>query len=104
MNCPCPSQSSGRYFISGWARTRCQLSKAGLRGQVCQDIYVAAHFAPIGPWVMRGTAFSSARVSMSTGLSFAQLLDDAHGAMRTLVWHKDQKAVSALILAICTEA
>ena len=37
-------------------------------------------------------------------LSFAQLFDDAHGAMRTLVWHKDHKAVSALILAICTEA
>ena len=37
-------------------------------------------------------------------LSFAQLFDDAHGAMRTLVWHKDQKAVSALILAIYTEA
>ncbi len=32
-----------------------------------------------------------------------RLFDDAHGAMRTLVWHKDQKAVSALILAICTE-
>ena len=37
-------------------------------------------------------------------LSFARLFDDAHGAMRTLVWNKDQKAVSALILAICTEA
>ena len=36
--------------------------------------------------------------------SFAQLFDDAHGAMRTFVWHKDQKAVSALILAICTKA
>ena len=36
-------------------------------------------------------------------LSFAQLFDDANGAMRTLVWHKDQKAVSALILAICIE-
>ncbi len=37
-------------------------------------------------------------------LSFAQLFDDVHGAMRTLVWHEDQEAVSALILAICTEA
>ncbi len=37
-------------------------------------------------------------------LSFARLFDDAHDAMRTLVWHRDQKAVSALILAICTEA
>ena len=30
-------------------------------------IYVAAHFAPIGPWVMSGTAFSIALVSMATG-------------------------------------
>ncbi len=37
-------------------------------------------------------------------LSFAQLFDDAHGAIRTLSWHKDQKAVYALILAIYTEA
>ena len=36
--------------------------------------------------------------------SCARLFDDAHGAMRTLMWHKDQKAVSALILAICAEA
>ncbi len=34
-------------------------------------------------------------------LSFARLFDDVHSALRTLVWHKDQKAVSALILAIC---
>ncbi len=25
----------------------------------------------------------------------ARLFDNAHGAMQTLVWHKDQKAVSA---------
>ncbi len=37
-------------------------------------------------------------------LGFARLIDDAHGAMRTLVWHKDQKAVSALIFALCPEA
>ncbi len=67
MNCPCPSQSSDCCFISGWAHIRCRLSKAGLQGQVCQDIYVAAHFAPVGPWVMSGTAFLSVRVSMATG-------------------------------------
>ncbi len=37
-------------------------------------------------------------------LSFPQPFDDAHDAMGTLVWHRDQKAVSALILDICTEA
>ncbi len=37
-------------------------------------------------------------------LSFARLFDDAHGAMRILVWNQGQKAVSALISAIFTEA
>ncbi len=37
-------------------------------------------------------------------LSFAQLFDDAHGAMRISVWHQDEKAVSALMLAICIVA
>ena len=36
-------------------------------------------------------------------LSFQRLFDDAHGAMQTLMWNKDQKAVSALILVTCTE-
>ncbi len=67
MNCPCPSQSSDCCFISGWALTRYRLSEAGLQGQACQDIYVAAHFAPVGPWVMSGTAFLSVRVLMATG-------------------------------------
>ena len=67
MNCPCPSRSSDCVFISGWALTRCQLSRAGLQGQACRDIYVAAHFAPVGPWVMSGTAFLSVRVLMATG-------------------------------------
>ena len=37
----------------------------------------------------------------------AQLYHEAHGAMRSLRslrWHKDQKSVCALILAIATEA
>ncbi len=37
-------------------------------------------------------------------LSFARLLDDAHCAKRISVWPKDHMAVSALVLAICTEA
>ncbi len=30
--------------------------------------------------------------------------DDAPGVMENLMWYTDQKAVSALTLAICTEA
>ncbi len=56
MNCPFPSQTSDCCFISGWALIPCRLSKAGLQGQACQDIYVAAHDAPVGSWVMSVTA------------------------------------------------
>ena len=34
----------------------------------------------------------------------AQLFHEAHGAMPSLMWHKDQKSVCALILALATEA
>ena len=37
-------------------------------------------------------------------LVLAKLFDVAHSAMRTLMWHKDQKAVSALISGICAKA
>ncbi len=100
MNCPLSSQSADGYFIAGWAHVRCRLSKTGLQGQVRQDIHLAAHSAPVGPLVMSGTPILNVRV-LVTRLSFAELFDDAHRAMQTLVWHKDQKALSALILAIC---
>ncbi len=53
--------------MSEWAHIRCHLSKSGMQRQVCQDIYIAAHFALIGPWVMSSTAFLIARVLMTTG-------------------------------------
>ena len=34
----------------------------------------------------------------------AQLFDETHGAMRSHMWHKIQKSVWAMILAIVTEA
>ncbi len=40
---PCPLPSSARGLISGWAYVRCQLSKAGLQGQVHRDICVASY-------------------------------------------------------------
>ncbi len=39
----------------------------GMQGQVCQDIHVAANFAPIGPCVMSGTAFLIVCISIATG-------------------------------------
>ena len=37
-------------------------------------------------------------------LTHAELFRDAAGAMKSLVWHKDQQAVCALLLAIVAEA
>ena len=37
-------------------------------------------------------------------MGFAQPFDNAYAVMHSLMWHKDQKTVSALILAIFTEA
>ncbi len=34
----------------------------------------------------------------------AGIFQDSHDAMRSLMWHKDQKSVCALVLAIVNEA
>ena len=44
------------------------------------------------------------RHSAGLRLGFAQYFDNSQDAIRTLMWHNDQKTVSALILAICAEA
>ncbi len=48
------------------------------------------------PWGMWHKEFECPRFDEHR-LSFPQLFDDAHNALRTLVWHNDQKIVSALI-------
>ena len=59
------------------------------QGKVCQDIHVAAHFATVVPWLMRGTVFWTARISMAFGRALQSSLmsgqiDDVCGTMRTL--------------------
>ncbi len=56
--------------ISGWAHICCRLSMSNLQGQVCRDIYVAAHFALVRPWVMSDSALLNVRVSMAIGSAF----------------------------------
>ncbi len=58
---PWPTRSSDCCFTSAWAHN-CRLSNAGLQGQACQDIYVAARFAPIGPWVLTAFRLSASSV------------------------------------------
>ena len=62
---------SGRYLVSGvsagcvcdaWDTSQGSLalgrkSSLSLSLSLSQCIYVATHFAPVGPWVMSGTAF-----------------------------------------------
>ncbi len=56
----------------------CRLSKAGFQDQVCQDMYVAAQFAPMVPWVMHERRCAvDCRRSIGLPLSFARLFDDA---------------------------
>ncbi len=38
------------------------------------------------------------------GLQHTDIFQDSHNAMRSLVWHKDQKSVCALVLAVVIEA
>ena len=40
----------------------------------------------------------------SLRLTHADLFQEASGALRSLLWHKDQKSVCALLLAIVAEA
>ncbi len=37
-------------------------------------------------------------------LQHAEIFGDSHDAMRSVMWHKDQKSVCALVLAIVNEA
>ncbi len=38
------------------------------------------------------------------GQQHAMIFRDSHDAMRSVMWHKDQKSVCALVLAIVNEA
>ncbi len=87
--------------IFGWVLIPCQFSRAGLRCLTCRDICAGAHVAP---------SATSAIVSLIALLfradrqQHAQIFQDSHDAMRSLTWHKDQKSVCALVLAIVNEA
>ena len=73
----------------GWLLTPWQLSRVGLGDQGCQDICVDAHFVP--PF---GNAAGDKRHCVFDGPHFEDLwqqYDGAHDALRTLIWHKDQK-------------
>ena len=104
---PFPSRSSDLFFILGWARMLCQLSRAGLTGQPCQGICADAPSAPHGLLGMSGNAHCLCDCPRFGDLrsEHAQLFHDAlYSAMRSLMWHKNQKSVCAMILAIVNEA
>ncbi len=78
-------------------KMRSHSSPADLQGQLYEDIYIDGRSAALGDG-RHCPHFEGLR------LGFAVLFNDAHSAMQTLLWHKAQKAVFALMLAIRTEA
>ena len=56
MTCRSPSRSSDLFSSSGWAHMLCQMSRAGLTGQLCHGICADAPSAPHGLLGMSGIA------------------------------------------------
>ena len=74
MTCRFPLRSSDLFSISGWAHMLCQLSRAGLIGQLCQDICADAPFAPHGLLGMSGIASLIALILVIFGLNMRSCL------------------------------
>ena len=82
----------------------CQSSRVGLAGLLCLGICADASSAPPMLLGMSGIASLIALVLMIFGLDTLSSFNEAHGAMRSLMWHENQKSVCAMILAIVKEA
>ena len=107
MTCRFLSKISDLFSISGWGHMPCQLSRVDLAGLLCLGICADAPSAPPGPLQRVGDERHCLFYCPHFGdlrSEHAQLFDEAHGAMRSLMWHKNQKSVCAMILAIVNEA
>ncbi len=74
-------------------------SRAELRCQRCQDICAHAQVVTSVLWTTSSCVFDGPRFR-GLGQQHADDLHDSHDAMRSFMWHKDQKSVCALVLAI----
>ncbi len=99
-----PQQSSGGFSIFGWVPIPCWLSKGRIEmPQVPRHLWRCTVCATTAIGDERHCVFDCPHFQ---GLrqQHAQILQDSHDAMRSLMWHKDQKSVCALVLAIVNEA
>ncbi len=82
----------------------CRLSRAGLGCLRCHGICAGAHFVQAMLSVMSAIVCLIALIFRAFGSSMQMIFRDSHDAMRSVMWHKDQKSVCALVLAIVNEA
>ena len=59
--------------------------------------------APQGTWVMSSILNAHIWMAFNVALQSVLMMCTVHVPTRTLVWHKDLKAICILILATCTE-
>ena len=107
MTCPCPSLGFERSCSSEWDPMACPLSKADLSGLASPATFAGARYAVLCLLVTVSQSFGNERhylfecpeLHMARAQS-SSLFRDAQGSMRSLVWHKDQAAVSQFLAAV----
>ena len=78
----------------------CPLSKADLSGLASPATFAGARYAVLCLLVMSATISLSALSFTLARAQYSSLFHDARGSMRSLVWHKNQAAVSQFLAAI----
>ncbi len=58
----------------------------------------------VPPWIGYGHCVFDCPHFQGFWQQHAEIFQDSHDAMRSLMWHNDQKSVCALVLAIVNEA
>ncbi len=92
------------FRVHTWVLIPCRLSRAELRCLRCHGICAGAHFVQPLLSVMSAIVCLIALIFRAFRQQHAEIFRDSHDAMRSVMWHKDQKSVCALVLAIVNEA
>ncbi len=71
---------------------------------MCHDIYVDARFGTTGATGLEHHCVFACPRFQGLRQQQADVFQDFHGAMRSFMWHKHQKSVCALVLAIISKA
>ncbi len=84
--------------------TPCSLSRAGLRCVRCHGNLRRRTFCATSALGDERHCVFDCPHFQSLRQQHAMIFRDSHDAMRSVMWHKDQKSVCALVLAIVNEA